>query len=246
MVLYQEQDGVEHVVAFASMGLRNSEKHYPAHKLKFLCLKWAVTEKFHDYLYGNKFQVVTGNNPLTYVLSSAKLDAAEHSWLAALGTYDFKLIYRSGKATGDADGLSRRPYENTKIFSDMMRAICQTYTVKRDSCPYAETLEITCAPQLAHVDAHPDIMIQSSELQDVDWVKEQAADVTLNRVIYLLQRGHHPDKAELVRESPKVIRYLKERKKYILASSVLYRNTVLDGQQTRQLVLPIHFKDIVL
>ena len=67
-VLYQEQDGLEHVIAYASRGLRNSEKHYPARKLEFLCLKWAVTEKFHDYLYGNQFQVVTDNNPLTYVL----------------------------------------------------------------------------------------------------------------------------------------------------------------------------------
>ena len=197
------------MIAYVSRGLRNSEKHYPARKLEFLCLKWAVTEKFHDYLYGNQFQVVTDNNPLTYVLSSANLDAAGHRWLAVLGTYDFKLIYRSGKANGDADGLSRRPYENTEIFSDVVKA----YTVKRDSCLYAETLEITCAPQLAHVDTQPDIQIQSPGLQDVDWGKEQAAEVTLNRVIYLLQSGHHTDKAELVRESPEVIRYLKERKK---------------------------------
>ena len=52
-VLYQEQDGLERVIAYASRGLRASEKHYPAHKLEFLCLKWAVTDKFHDYLYGN-------------------------------------------------------------------------------------------------------------------------------------------------------------------------------------------------
>ncbi|KAL5013852.1 hypothetical protein ScPMuIL_008122, partial [Solemya velum] len=40
-VLYQEQDGCERVVAYASRGLRSSEKNYPAHKLEFLCLKWA-------------------------------------------------------------------------------------------------------------------------------------------------------------------------------------------------------------
>lgn len=86
-VLYQVQDGIERVIAYASRGLRNSERNYPAHKLEFLCLKWAVTEKFHDYLYGNQFTVVTDNKPLTYVLSSAKLDATGHRWLAALGTY---------------------------------------------------------------------------------------------------------------------------------------------------------------
>ena len=56
-VLYQEQEGLERVFADASRGLRNSEKHYPAHKLEFLCLKWTVTDKFHDYLYGNPFTV---------------------------------------------------------------------------------------------------------------------------------------------------------------------------------------------
>ncbi|MCG7876441.1 MAG: pol polyprotein, partial [Candidatus Thiodiazotropha endolucinida] len=113
-VLYQVQDGHKKVIAYASRGLRNSEKHYPAHKLEFLCLKWSVTDKFHDYLYGNQFEVITDNNPLTYVLTSAKLDATGHRWLAALGSFNFKLSYRSGKSNGDADGLSRRPQETTQ------------------------------------------------------------------------------------------------------------------------------------
>ena len=44
-VLYQEHNGIERVIAYASRGLRNSERNYPAHKLEFLCLKWAVSEK---------------------------------------------------------------------------------------------------------------------------------------------------------------------------------------------------------
>ena len=93
-VLYQEQDGLECVIAYASRGLRNSEKHYPAHQLEFLCLKWAVTDKFHDYLYDSQFTVFTDNNPLTYVFSTAKSDACNHRWLASLGSFDFKLVYK--------------------------------------------------------------------------------------------------------------------------------------------------------
>lgn len=48
--LYQEQSGQQRVIAFASRGLSHSESRYPAHKLEFLALKWAVTEKCHDYL----------------------------------------------------------------------------------------------------------------------------------------------------------------------------------------------------
>ena len=64
-VLYQEHDNQKRVIAYASRGLSKSEKNYPVHKLEFLALKWAVTEKYHDYLYGNTFIVLTDNNPLT-------------------------------------------------------------------------------------------------------------------------------------------------------------------------------------
>ena len=43
--LYQIQDGLQKVIAFASQGLSKSETRYLAHKLEFLALKWAVTEK---------------------------------------------------------------------------------------------------------------------------------------------------------------------------------------------------------
>lgn len=106
--LYQEQDGRLRVIAYASRGLSCSEAKYPAHKLEFLALKWAVTEKFHDYLYGNFFTVITDNNPLTYLLTTAKLDAVSYRWLAALSTFTFDIKYRAGKQNADADGLSRR------------------------------------------------------------------------------------------------------------------------------------------
>ncbi len=76
--LYQEQEGKLQAIAFASRGLTRSESKYPAHKLEFLALKWAVTEKFSDYLYGTYFTVVTDSNPLTYILTSAKLDAISY------------------------------------------------------------------------------------------------------------------------------------------------------------------------
>lgn len=109
--LYQVQDGKMRVISYASRGLSKSEKCYPVHKLEFLALKWAISEKFHDYLYGAEFQVLTDNNPLTYVLTTAKLDAAGHRWLSALSIYNFDIRYRSGKSNIDADGLSRRPHD---------------------------------------------------------------------------------------------------------------------------------------
>ena len=46
--------------------------------------------------YGHEFSVLTDNNPLTYVLTSAKLDSIGHRWLAALAAYNFTLKCRPG------------------------------------------------------------------------------------------------------------------------------------------------------
>ena len=43
-VLYQTQDGKKRVIAYASRTLSQSEARYPAHKLEFLALKWALSD----------------------------------------------------------------------------------------------------------------------------------------------------------------------------------------------------------
>ena len=80
------------VIAYASRSLSKTEKNYDAHKLEFLALKWSITERFHEYLYGGKLDVYTDNNPLTYVLTTAKLNAMGQRWIASLAHYDFQDI----------------------------------------------------------------------------------------------------------------------------------------------------------
>ena len=81
-VLSQKQaDGRYHPIAYASHVMSETEQRYNSNKQEFLALKWAVTEQFHEYLspYGknwNEFVVHMDNNLLTYIFSSANLDAA--------------------------------------------------------------------------------------------------------------------------------------------------------------------------
>ena len=73
-VLYQTwEDGTKAVIDYASRSLSKAESHYSAHKLEFLTLKWAVVEKFHEYLYGSTLDVHMDNNPLTNVSHSGSL-----------------------------------------------------------------------------------------------------------------------------------------------------------------------------
>lgn len=66
-VLYQRQAGKMRVIRYRSRTLTLAQQNYRLHsgKLEFLTLKWAICEKFHDYLfYAQHFMVYTDNNPL--------------------------------------------------------------------------------------------------------------------------------------------------------------------------------------
>ena len=145
-VLYQVQDGVEKVISYASRSLTKSETKYPVHKLEFLCLKWAITEQFHEYLYRNTFDVYTDNNPLTYVLTTAKLDAMGHRWITGLASYNFHIHYKSRKSNAEADALSRIDWEkgDGTIQADSIQAIV-TASITGQGNDLIEA--IPCSPQ---------------------------------------------------------------------------------------------------
>ena len=95
-VFYQKLDGKMRVIGYASRTLNPAESKYHLHsgKSEILALKWAITEQFRDYLfYSPSFTVYTDNNPLTYVMTTAKLNAAGHRWVAALADFNFNIKY---------------------------------------------------------------------------------------------------------------------------------------------------------
>ena len=124
-VLSQEQDGGRRPIAYASRGLRPTERNmsnYSSRKLELLGLKWAVTEKFREYLLGHRCVVYTDNNPLSY-LQTAKLGATEHRWAAELALFDLDIRYRPGTANRNADALSRLPGAQADIPPSPGRAV---------------------------------------------------------------------------------------------------------------------------
>ena len=114
-----KEDKLERPVAYASRTLSKSEQNYDAHKLEFLALKWAITDRFHEYLYGGTFDVFTDNTPLTYILTSAKLDSVGQWWVTSLGPYNFSLHYNPGCQNMVADSLLRIPSENAVFYNEI-------------------------------------------------------------------------------------------------------------------------------
>ena len=113
-VLYQQKNGVLQVIAYCCRTLSPSEGNYHLHsgKLEFLALKWSICEQFWDYsYYAPSFRVYTGNNPLTYVLNSSKLNATGLRWIGELTDFNFDIRYHPGKTHVDADSFSRIPFD---------------------------------------------------------------------------------------------------------------------------------------
>ena len=111
MLLQEDDDGNFCVISYASHTLKPYERSmqkYSSAKLELLALKWAICDKFRDYLIGSRFTVLTDNNPLTYVRTS-RLGAAQIRWLSDLMLFDFEIKYRAGKTNQAADALSRQP-----------------------------------------------------------------------------------------------------------------------------------------
>ena len=107
----QDSYGDQWVISFASKSLKPYEKlmrSYSSAKLELLALKWAVCDKFKDYLFGSKFTVLMNNNPLCYVKTS-KLGASQIRWLSDLALFDFNMKYQGGRKNQVADALSHHP-----------------------------------------------------------------------------------------------------------------------------------------
>ena len=180
-VLYQVQDGQKRVIAYASRSLSKSERNYSVHKLEFLALKWAITDKFHEYLYGSEFQVFTDNNPLTYVLTTAKLDTTGHRWVAALSNYTFSITYKPGKGHVDADALSRIKWpEAIDIDSQTVHAVCKGVQAPHGKvetlCQGAQAVDALVSRQC--LTRHDTIMVQAQAKdpaihQITDHIQEQ-------------------------------------------------------------------------
>ncbi len=107
------KDGQERPIAFASRSLSKSEQNYAQVEKEALALIFGV-KKFHLYLCGRMFTLVTDHKPLTTILGPKQgtppLAAARmQRWSLILAAYSYTIEYRPTDAHGNADSLSRLP-----------------------------------------------------------------------------------------------------------------------------------------
>lgn len=108
-ILHQVNDGEEAVISYKSRPCRGAEQKYASAEGELLAAVWGIS-KFRHYLANVQFDLITDSSALTGLHSTRNTSAKLARWAMYLGEMDFKIHHRSGKAHGNADGLSRGPY----------------------------------------------------------------------------------------------------------------------------------------
>ena len=116
-VLCHNIDNMERPVYFVSRTLTETERRYSQVEKEALALVYGVTS-FHDYLWGQKFELITDHKPLFGLFSADKPISVQASgrvqrWGLILQAYNFDLRHKSGKLLYTADALSRLPSVKT-------------------------------------------------------------------------------------------------------------------------------------
>ncbi len=227
-VLSQEKDGKLRPVAYASRGLRPTERNmqnYSSMKLELLALKWALTEKFRDYLLGQKCVVYTDNNPLSY-LKTAKLGALEQRWASQLAAFDFDIRYRPGRANGNADVLSRQYTVVPSPQQDCGTALPAMLVELLDRERPVELTQNT-------ISAFPTTL-------SVDLRRAQEQDSVIGPVFDFFSSKVYPTKEQRQSMSKRCLELLRQWSRLFKRDGLLYRRLKLPdgGEEVDQLVLP--------
>ena len=209
-VLYQRQSGKMRVIGYGSRTLTPAEKNYHLHsgKLEFLALKWAICEQFKDYLYyAPSFTVYTDNNPLMYVLSTAKLNSTGHRWVSELADYNFEIKYRPGKVNKDADTLSRIPLDINQYIPTCTQETSQDVISATLSGVKAlqngDTVWITAVSDRTDALNLDSNLLDSRNYHQIEpqvILTAQKQDPSIGRVLVYKLNGHKPAIHEISRE----------------------------------------------
>ena len=243
-VLYQKQNGILKGIAYGSRTLCPAEKNYHLHsgKLDFLALKWAICEQRRDYLYyAPSFVVYTDNNPLTYVLSSAKLNASGLRWINDLADCNFSIKYLPGSSHQDADTLLHLPLD----FESYMDSCTEKFSIAEHQAVMNATnfidtgqsnwVSSSTTNKTAFDFADLPKGTTSTKVTFNDLCQSQITDHAISRVRFLVSKGKKPDSKEISSELPDVKRLLYEWNKLDISDKDLL---VRSNRRTKQIVLP--------
>lgn len=112
---YEWEDGSDRPIAYASRTLSPAEKKYAQLEKEGLAIVFGVS-KFHQFLLGREFTILSDHKLLQYLFSEnhsvpPMASARIQRWALTLSAYRYRIKFRAGKQLGNADALSRLPLD---------------------------------------------------------------------------------------------------------------------------------------
>jgi len=105
ILLQKQRDKSWAPTAYFSRPTNETESRYHSYELEMLAVVKAV-ERFHIYLHGIQFKIVTDCNALVYATKKANLNPRISRWILALQNYSFEVVHRPGGKMAHLDALS--------------------------------------------------------------------------------------------------------------------------------------------
>ena len=172
VIAHRMEDGSERPIAFASRTLMPAEKKYAQIEKEGLSCVFGVS-RFHSFLYGRRFTLVTDHKPLLGLFDEDRAVPAQASariqrWALTLASYDYALRFKPTTAHANADALSRLP----------LPMAAMSVPMPAETVLLMETLE-----------ASP---VTAADIRT--WTRR---DPLLSRVFRLVEHGWHDEKPDI-------------------------------------------------
>ena len=184
VLFHRFPNGTERPIANVSKTLTPAERNYSQIHKEALAIIFGL-RKFYQYLYGHRFILVTDHKPLTSLFGPKKgtppLAANRLArWALWLNQFDYSIEYRKTADHGNADALSRLPFESDSDFE------------REES---GEDLDVVCAIKVLSLQVKP---VDANILR-----QESAKDPVLATVMRYTREGWPPKHSDAIEDVEK-------------------------------------------